>query len=220
VRRFSDALGFLLVVAGFAVVVLQYPGLPDPMPSHWNAAGQVDGWMPKFWGAFLIPIMMAVIWLIFLALPRISPHGFEMEPFLRAWGVLKVTLLALMFFIGVLVLRASKNGGALSETALFCALGILFVVIGNLLGKVTRNFFVGIRTPWTLASEEVWYRTHRLAGKLFVAAGLLVAATSFLRLSVWPIMISIGLASLVPVIYSYVIYRRLEGLPGSARPAG
>jgi uncharacterized membrane protein len=220
VKRFSDALGFLLVVAGFAVVFLQYPGLPDPMPSHWNAAGQVDGWMPKFWGAFLIPIIMAVIWLIFLALPRISPHGFEMEPFLRAWGVLKVTLLALMFFIGVLVLRASKNGGALSETALFCALGILFVVIGNLLGKVTRNFFVGIRTPWTLASEEVWYRTHRLAGKLFVAAGLLVAATSFLRWSVWPIMISIGLASLVPVVYSYVIYRRLEGLPGGARPAG
>jgi uncharacterized membrane protein len=125
-----------------------------------------------------------------------------------------------MFFIGVLVLRASKNGGALSETALFCALGILFVVIGNLLGKVTRNFFVGIRTPWTLASEEVWYRTHRLAGKLFVAAGLVVAATSFLRWSVWPIMISIGLASLVPVVYSYVIYRRLEGLPGGARPAG
>lgn len=218
-KRLSDALGLLMVVAAFAIVGLKYPGLPDPMPTHWNMAGEVNGWMPKFWGAFLIPIVMAVMWLIFLVLPRISPHGFEMEPFLRAWGVLKVTILALMFFIGVLVLRASTNGGALPQKAVFCGMGILFIVIGNLLGKVTRNFFVGIRTPWTLASEEVWYRTHRLAGKLFVVAGLFVAATSFLRLSVWPIMISVGLAALVPVIYSYVIYRRLEGIPGGARPA-
>ena len=187
-KRFSDVLGFLLVVAAFAMVGLKYPGLPDPMPTHWNLAGEVNGWMPKFWGAFLIPIVMAAMWLIFLVLPRISPRGFEMEPFLRAWGVLKVTILALMLFIGILVLRAASSGGDLSQTAMFCALGVLFVVIGNLLGKVTRNFFVGIRTPWTLASEEVWYRTHRLAGKLFVAAGLFVAATSFLRLSVWPIM--------------------------------
>ena len=219
-KRLSDVLGFLLVVGAFAAVGLKYPGLPDPMPSHWNMAGQVDGWMPKFWGAFLVPIAMAAMWLVFLVLPRISPRGFEMEPFLRAWGVLKVTILALMLFIGVLVLRAATSRGALSHSAVFCALGVLFVVIGNVLGKVTRNFFVGIRTPWTLASEEVWYRTHRLAGKLFVAAGLFVAATSFLRLSVWPFMISIGLAALVPVVYSYVIYRRLEGMPRGARPAG
>ncbi len=214
-KRISDVLGFLLVLAAFAMVGVQYPGLPDPMPTHWNAAGHVDGWMPKFWGSFLFPLVMAVLWLMFLVLPKISPRGFEMEPFLRAWGVLKVTILALVLFIGVLVLRASKSGGELSQTAIFCSLGVLFVVIGNVLGKVTRNFFVGIRTPWTLASEEVWYRTHRLAGKLFVAAGLFVAATAFLGLRLWPIMISIGLAALVPVVYSYVIYRKLEGLPGA-----
>jgi uncharacterized membrane protein len=219
VKRFSDVLGLLLVVAGFAVVGLKYPGLPDPMPSHWNAAGQVNGWMPKFWGAFLFPIIMAALWLLFLALPRISPRGFEMEPFLRAWGVLKVTILGLMLFIGILVLRAATNGGALSQPAVFCGMGILFVVMGNLLGKVTRNFFVGIRTPWTLANEEVWYRTHRLAGKLFVAAGLVVVATSFVGMHMWPMVVSLVVAGLVPVVYSYVIYRRLEGLPGDARPA-
>lgn len=215
----SDALGLLLVVAAFVLVALKYPGLPDPMPTHWDAAGQVNGWLPKFWGAFLVPIVMAAVWLTFLVLPRISPHGFEMEPFLRAWGVLKVTILALVLFIGVLVLRAAGSGGELPQTPIFFGMGILFVVMGNLLGKVTRNFFVGIRTPWTLANEEVWYRTHRLAGKLFVAAGLIVAATSFLGLRIWPIAISVGLAGLIPVVYSYVIYRRLEGLPASARPA-
>ena len=167
-KRLSDVLGFLFVLAGFAIVALAYPALPDPMPSHWNAAGQVNGWLPKFWGSLLLPIITAALWLIFLVLPRISPRGFEMEPFLRAWGVLKVTVLGLNLLLEVLILRAVTHSGELSQTAIFVGLGILFVVIGNLLGKVTRNFFVGIRTPWTLANEEVWYRTHRLAGKLFV----------------------------------------------------
>jgi len=218
VKRFSDVLGLLLVVAGFAMVIAQYAGLPDPMPTHWDAAGQVNGWMPKFWGAFLFPLIMAAIWLIFLVLPRISPHGFEMEPFMRAWGVLKVTTLALMLFVGALVLRAAKNGGELSQTAMFAAMGVLFVVMGNLLGKVTRNFFVGIRTPWTIANEEVWNRTHRLAGKLFVAAGLVVVASAFLGASIWPLIVAIGLAALIPVVYSYVLYRRLEPM-AAQRPA-
>ncbi len=213
-KRMSDVLGLLLVVAMFVAVAIQYPSLPDPMPTHWNAAGQVNGWMPKFWGAYLPPLLMAGMWLLFLVLPKISPRGFEMEPFLKAWGVLKVTILAVMAYIGVLVLRAARSGGELSPTAIFVALGVLFAVIGNLLGKVTRNFFVGIRTPWTLASEEVWYRTHRLAGKLFVAAGLFTAAASLAGLRVWPLVASIAVASVVPIVYSYVIYRRLEGVPG------
>jgi uncharacterized membrane protein len=218
VKRLSDVLGFLFVLAGFTVVVPAYPGLPNPMPSHWNAAGQVNGWLPKFWGALLIPIMMAVMWLIFLVLPRISPRGFEMEPFLRAWGILKVTVLGLMLLLEVLILRAANHSGELSQSALFVGLGILLVVIGNLLGKVTRNFFVGIRTPWTLASEEVWYRTHRLAGKLFVVAGLAVVASTLTGGTVWVLLVAAGLSSLIPVVYSYVLYKRIEGLP-SARPA-
>ncbi len=217
-KRLSDLVGLLMVVAGFVLVAVQYPSLPDPMPTHWNAAGHVDGWMPKFWGSYVFPITMAVLWLVFLVLPRISPRGFEMEPFLRAWGVLKVTVLGLVLYIGTLVLRASRHSGELSQTGVIVGLGILFIVIGNLLGKVTRNFFVGIRTPWTLASEEVWLRTHRLAGKLFVVAGLIVAASSWMGLRVWPVFICILLAALIPVVYSYVLYRRLEGLP-NARPA-
>lgn len=215
-KRMSDVLGFLLVAAAFFAVTVQYASLPDPMPTHWNAAGQVNGWMPKFWGAYLLPLLMAGMWLLFLVLPKISPRGFEMEPFLRAWGILKVTILALMAIIGALVLRAAQHGGEMSQTPIFVALGILFAVIGNLLGKVTRNFFVGIRTPWTLASEEVWLRTHRLAGKLFVAAGLLMAASALVGLPLWSFMGLLAVASLVPVVYSYVIYRRIEGLPGRA----
>jgi len=213
VKRLFDVAGLLLVLLSFATVAVVYPDLPDPMPSHWNLHGQVDGWMPKFWGAFLIPLVMAALWIVLLVLPRISPRGFEMDSFARAWGFLRVAILAMLFLVGLLVLRAAKTHEPLSKRALLTALGVLFMLIGNVLGKVTRNFFVGIRTPWTLANEEVWYRTHRLAGKLFVAAGLLVAATSLAGVGPWTILVSVGLATLVPVVYSYVIYRKLEGLP-------
>ncbi len=212
-KRLFDVAGLLFVLLSFAVVAVMYPDLPDPMPSHWNLHGQVDGWMPKFWGAFLIPLVMAVLWIVLLVLPRISPRGFEMDSFARAWGFLRVAILGMLFLVGLLVLRAAKTHEPLSERVLLTALGVLFMLIGNVLGKVTRNFFVGIRTPWTLANEEVWYRTHRLAGKLFVVAGLLVVAASLAGLGAWTIFVSVGLATLVPVVYSYVIYRKLEGLP-------
>jgi uncharacterized membrane protein len=218
VNRVFDVVGLLVVLAGLALAALKYPLLPDPMPSHWNAAGDINGWMPKFWGVMIFPIIMAAIWLVFLVLPRISPRGFEMDPFIRAWGYLRVAILAFMLYIEVIVLRAAQNQGKLSPNGLFVGMGVLFVLMGNFLGKVTRNFFVGIRTPWTLANEEVWLRTHRLGGKCFVAAGFAVVASSLLGLGPWPIMALILAAALVPVAYSYVIYRKLEGAAAAARP--
>lgn len=218
-RRLFDAVGLLLVFACLALAVVKYPGLPDPMPSHWNMAGEANGWMPKFWGVMIFPIIMAVVWLMFLVLPRISPRGFEMEPFARAWGYLRVAILADILLIAVLAMRAAEHQEGINPKALFAGLGILFVLMGNFLGKVTRNFFVGIRTPWTLASEEVWLRTHRLGGKCFVVAGLWVLVVSLLGLNPWLMIGAIALAALVPVVYSYVIYRRLESGPASVRPA-
>jgi uncharacterized membrane protein len=219
VNRVFDVVCLMVVLAGLALAAVMYPRLPDPMPSHWNAAGDINGWMPKFWGVMIFPIIMAAIWLMFLVLPRISPRGFEMDPFVRAWGYLRVAFLAFMLYIEVIVFRAAQNQGKLEQGGLFVAVGVLFVLMGNFLGKVTRNFFVGIRTPWTLASEEVWLRTHRLGGKCFVAAGFLVVVISLLGLGPWAMMAVILAAALVPVVYSYVIYRKLEGPAAAARPA-
>ena len=182
VNRVFDVVCLMVVLAGLALAAVMYPRLPDPMPSHWNAAGDINGWMPKFWGVMIFPIIMAAIWLMFLVLPRISPRGFEMDPFVRAWGYLRVAFLAFMLYIEVIVFRAAQNQGKMAQEGLFVAVGVLFVLMGNFLGKVTRNFFVGIRTPWTLANEEVWLRTHRLGGKCFVAAGFAVVAISLLGL--------------------------------------
>jgi immunity protein, SdpI family len=169
--------------------------------------------MPKPWGFIIVPLVMALRWLLFIVLPRISPRGFEMDSFARAWGILTVAVLAFMLFVEILTLNAARTAATLSPRLIFAGIGVLFAVIGGVLGKVTRNFLAGIRTPWTLASEEVWNRAHRLAGRLFVAAGLVVVAAALLGLGWWTMIAALALGALVPVIYSYVIYRRLEGFP-------
>jgi uncharacterized membrane protein len=209
VSRPYRVLGFLLVLAGFAYAALLSPRLPDPLPSHWDAAGRVNGTMPKPWGVLLVPIVMFVLWLLFLFLPRMSPRGYEMGSFATAWGILTAAILAFMLFVEVLTLNAAQTRANLSPRPIFAAIGVLFAVIGGVLGKVTRNFFAGIRTPWTLASEEVWNRTHRLASKLFIAAGLVAVAAALLDLGWWIPLAVIFVGGFVPVIYSYVIYRRL-----------
>jgi uncharacterized membrane protein len=213
-RTFRIA-GLILVLGGFVYAGLLYPSLPESVPSHWDASGRVNGTMPKPWGVVTIPLVMAVLWLVFGLLPRISPRGFEMASFARSWGILTVAVLAFLLLIEILTLNAARTAAPLSPRLILGAVGFLFAVIGAVLGKVTRNFFAGIRTPWTLASEEVWNRTHRLAGKLFVAAGLAVAAAALLGLGWWIMIAALALGALVPVIYSYVIYRKLEGFPES-----
>jgi uncharacterized membrane protein len=213
VTRWYWMLGFLLVLSGFAFAASMYSSLPDPMPSHWDASGQINGTTPKLWGAYLVPAMMLVIWVMFAVLPRISPRGFEMDSFATAWAILCLTALGFMLFMEILVLRTARDGGTLSPRTIVVGAGVLIAVTGNFFGKMTRNFFAGIRTPWTLASEEVWLRTHRVAGKLFVLSGVLIVVGGLAGVSPWPLFVAPGLAALIAVLYSYVVYKRLEGLP-------
>ncbi|HEY7113780.1 MAG TPA: SdpI family protein [Thermoanaerobaculia bacterium] len=202
-------LGFLLVLAGFAYAAAMSARLPDRIASHWDAAGRVNGTMPKPWGVFIVPLAMLFLWVLFLVLPRLSPRGFEMESFAAPWAFLTDAILAFMLFVEVLTLNAAETHANLSPRPIIAAVGLLFAVIGATFGRFSRNFFAGIRTPWTLASEEVWDRTHRLGSKVFVIVGLAVAAAAVLDVNFWAIVALLLLGPLVPVVYSYVIYRRL-----------
>jgi len=209
VSRALRVLGFLLVLAGFAYAAWMSPRLPDRIASHWDAAGRVNGTMSKPWGVFIVPLVMLVLWVLFQVLPRMSPRGFEMESFAAPWAFLTDAILAFMLYVEVLTLRAGETHANLSPRPIVAAVGILFAVIGATFGRFSRNFFAGIRTPWTLASEEVWNRTHRLGSKVFVVTGLATAAAALLGLGWWTIVALIVFGPLIPIAYSYVIYRRL-----------
>lgn len=207
----SHAFAVLLIFASFGVCAGLYQNLPDPVPVHWTLSGKPDGFLAKPWGAFSLPVAMAGVYLILLVLPKISPRGFRMDRFSKTWEVVRGLIMLFLFFGGVIALLAAAGEPLPMDRALLVPMGLLLTLLGNFMGKFTRNFFVGIRTPWTLASEEVWLRTHRLGGKVFVVGGLLVAAAALLGAPFSIVFAVVLVAAAIPVIYSYVIYRRLEG---------
>ena len=150
---------------------------------------------------------------VFKLIPVISPRGFRTESFANVLNILMTASVLFACIIALGVMRAARDASVDISTLVYVAVGFLLVVMGNFLGKVRKNFFLGIRTPWTLASDEVWAKTHRLGGWCFVVAGILMATVSFVApvsdMS-WVIAVIVAIA-LIPVVYSYFAYRRIEG---------
>jgi uncharacterized membrane protein len=146
-----------------------------------------------------------------LLIPRMSPQGFRVERFRRVFGIIQVAIVAFLFLVSALVLLAGAGVPIPIDRVIVASTGVLLTVLGNFMGKVTKNFFVGIRTPWTLANDEVWLRTHRLGGRLFVAAGAVIIVSGLLRGGVVPVLVAVAAAAAIPIVYSYLIYRRIEG---------
>ncbi len=210
-RRVADALSVLLILAAFGVGAWLYPTLPEQIPTHWNARGEVDGWTPKPWGVFVMPLIAIGTLVLMKLIPVISPKGFRTDEFLGVVSLFQLVLVAFECALGVVILLFAAGHEIDVSLFIVVAIGVLFLILGNYLGKVRKNFFIGIRTPWTLASDEVWARTHRLAGWLFAAAGLLMIVGGFTGL---PFGVTVGgavLAGLIPVVYSFLAYRRIEG---------
>lgn len=200
---------FVVVMLGVAVWI--YPHLPAQTPSHWGADGTVNGWMPRFWAAAIWPLLMLGLSLIYALLPVISPRKFEIAPFARTYGIIVMATLAFLLVVGTTALLAGAGYHVSVELVAPIAVGALLMVIGNFMGKFRKNFFVGIRTPWTLTSDVVWERTHRLAGWLFVVAGLVWIVGGLQHASPVVLVVAALAAGFIPAIYSYFLYRRVEG---------
>jgi uncharacterized membrane protein len=202
-----------IVVAAWIGSLAVYPSMPQKVPIHWNIRGEVDGYGDKSVAAFVTPVAMLGLFALFQALPWLSPRQFSLDTFRGTYEFLVSLIMALFAYIHGLMLWAAHGGPLDLNRALVGGLCLFFVLIGNVLGKVRRNFYVGVRTPWTLASERVWIDTHRLAARLFVAAGvsgLLIC----LAIGGPTAFIATGglilLAAFIPAIYSLVHYKRLD----------
>jgi uncharacterized membrane protein len=207
-KRISILL-LLLAVAGSAVV---YPMLPPRVPIHWNARGEIDGWGSPLLGALLMPLLMIGIVVLFRLLPKISPKEFPIDAATRALAIVETATVAFLLMGHATILLASTGRPVRIDILMPAAIGLLFIILGNYMTKFRRNFFIGIRTPWTLASDEVWLRTHRLGAVTFVAAGvaLLVAAPTGYATRLSILLPIILIAAFVPAAYSFVIYRQLN----------
>lgn len=202
----------------FGVVIVAsaaaYPALPDSMPTHWNIRGEVDGYSTKSVGVAVMPVMMAVLLLVFWALPWLSPKQFTLDTFRPTYDRIVLTVLVYCAYVQGVILWAGLHKSFEPTSAIIGGVCLLFIILGNVMGKVRRNFWVGVRTPWTIASDRVWNQTHRLAAKLFVGAGLLGLILAICGLPPIPMFIiffsSIMIAALVPIGYSLYLYKSLE----------
>lgn len=198
-----------LVAIAFLVTAAFYGHLSDPFPTHWNAHGEVDGWARKPWGPFYLPILMAGMSLFFDVVRRVATRRTAGESFHGALDVIGAALVAFLFLLDVAALAVSLGHPLSMNRVVYAGCGLLFVVVGNVFGKLQRNFFAGIRTPWTLANDEVWMRTHRLGGKLWVGGGLVLLVSGLLGGGLISLFAVLAVIAGVPAVYSYVIYRRL-----------
>jgi len=202
--------GMLLTAAVLLATVVAYPYLPSSVATHWNMQNQPNGYSPK-WTLFLIgPGFMAGMMLLMHLLPWLSPKDFEVDKFRSTYLQIMLMLVAMMAYFYAVILWAGVGHPLNVGRAIVGGVCLLFSLLGNLMGKVRRNFYIGVRTPWALANERVWNATHRFAAKTLVAGGLVGLALTAAGLNGRPVMAVLLAGALIPVLYSLFFYKHLE----------
>lgn len=199
----------LLIVSGFIISICFYPSLPENMPIHWNIRGEVDGYGSRLFGAFGMPFINLGIYLLYVVLPYIDPKRKNYESFKPTYQLFKYIMVVFFFSFHLIILLNSTGVKIDIMTFIQVSMSLLFMVMGNAMGRVKYNYFIGIRTPWTLANEDVWRKTHRISGPLWVAGGILNLVLFLLGAEAISFFAIIIVISIIPVIYSYVTYRKI-----------
>ena len=203
------SLGIILI--SFIVGAFVYPNVPDMIPAHWNAQGEIDGYMDKFWGLFLLPMISFGLFVLFVFIPKFEPRKKNLEDFKDYYqGIILVTI-GFLFYIFILSILSAFGYRFNMVQMMSPAFAALFYYIGVALEKVKSNFFVGIRTPWTISDETVWEKTHKVGGKLFKASAIITFFGVFFKEIAFLLMIVPILAvSVFAVVYSYVEYKKIH----------
>jgi len=203
--HFWAAIG--LVALAFIASAIVYPRLPERIPIHWNFQGEIDRYGDR-WTIFLMPCFMLLMMGVMALLPWASLRTEDIDVNRPVYGRLMVILVALFAFIHAMILYGAFGGDS-SSRLLIAGLCVFLGFIANLLGKIDRNCLIGVRTPWTIASERVWIETHRLAAWLGVASAAIGFVMALLPFAPpWIAFIVVMAGFLYPVVHSFIAFRR------------
>ena len=207
--RKSELIIIAIILLSFAVGIYYYPQMPDRIASHWNAQGQVDGYMSKFWGLFLMPIISLGLLLLFILIPGIDPLKSNIQQFRKYFDGFVVLIMVFLFYLYLLTIFWNSGFRFNMITFLSPAFAMLFYYSGILIENAKRNWFIGIRTPWTMSSDKVWEKTHKIGGKLFKIAGIVaLGAVFFEKDAIFFVIVPIIIFSIYTFLYSYLEYQK------------
>jgi uncharacterized membrane protein len=189
--------------------IVAYPFLPSVIATHFAANGQVNGMTTSWLGAFILPVITFFVLLLFTAIPHIDPLKINIQQFRKQYDTFVALLM--LFFAAIQTMIIARNLGAMFNPMYIVlpAVGLLIFYVGVILPQTKRNWFIGIRTPWTISSDHVWQKTHELGGTLFKILGVIIILSTFVgAYAIWIILVPLVIILVGLVLYSYVVYEQ------------
>ena len=196
----------------FVYLAYVWNSLPQKVPMHWNYRGEIDDWGSKNSLLLLVGLLTLVPYILMLIIPKIDPKN-KLSVMGGKYNQIKFVFIAFISGLSLFIIFSSKNQSVSNPNLIQVLIGVLFIVLGNYFKVIKQNYFIGIKTPWTLENEQVWKLTHIFAGKLWIAGGLLIAVFSLFLPSdlAFGFFLTITiLITLIPVLYSYFKYKELK----------
>jgi uncharacterized membrane protein len=205
--------GLVIAALALAVSLWAYPQLPPTVATHWNVRGEADGFSSRLVAVSIMPLVILVMTGLFNVLPRLDPRRANYSKFIGTyWLIANAVILFILIGHGMIVATGLGYPVKIGRT-MPIGVGLLFIVLGNYLTRVEPNWFIGIRTPWTLSSDTVWRKTHRTGGWLMVLGGAAIAACAFFPPAAFlPLFIAaVLLMAVIPIVQSYILWKREQG---------
>jgi uncharacterized membrane protein len=198
-----------IALAAFVISAYFYPRLPETVASHWSAQGQANGYMSRLWFLVLVPLILSGLAFLFMVIPRIDPLKVNIEKFRKHYDRFAIVVLGFILYTHLLSIYWNLGTRFNMVQLLSPAFGVLLYCSGTLTENAERNWFVGIRTPWTLSNEDVWKKTHKIGGKLLKLSGLIaLLGIVFPDLAMAFVLVPVISGLVYAVLYSYILYQR------------
>jgi len=211
INKISIAFPLILIIASFLIAICFYPIFPDQIATHWSFNNQVNGYSSKAFGLFFMPILSVFLFLLFINLPKIGPYKKNFDQFKNYFQNFINLTFAFLFYVYLITIIWNLGFNFNLIQVLSPGFAVLFYYAGVLTSHAKQNWFVGIRTPWTMSNKLVWDKTHRLGGKLFKLTGIIsLFSLIFPNLALFFILIPIIFTTVFVFVYSYLEYRKIK----------
>lgn len=201
-----------IILLPFIYLVHSWHELPSRIPVHWNIEGEIDRYGDKSELIIIAILLPLLVYLIFLIVPKIDPKN-RLNKMGKKLQTIKFLLTTFMSILALFIIYTAKNQSFTNPNYIVLITGVLFIILGNYFKTIKPNYFIGIKTPWTLENETVWKETHKLGGKMWFIGGLIIILSSLLlekQTNFTLFIVITAIITIIPMVYSYLKFQNLK----------